>query len=492
MQKLSMRWMIATAMSAVAPQAIAQTATSPSPTPPVDATPINAPGMPASTSSAGAAAPASQPPVTGNEKPWIEQLLPVDGLAELGVFAGLMFPSSSLNLQSQYATHQSLSVAPELGVRGAYFPIKYVGGELEYMVGFSKTNTDDNRATLWALRAQVIGQYPAWRVTPFAVLGLGRMGVLSDRMGNDADPLFHFGVGAKAALTSSLLVRLDLRDNMTQKYAASNGSQTHSFEVMIGASFVLGRPEEAPAVVEKDTDGDGLVDRLDKCPTEAGVSADGCPVRDGDGDGVADSEDKCPDVKGNPPDGCPIINDSDGDGVPDDKDKCIETKGDQPDGCPTDKDSDDDGIVDSKDKCPNEAESRNGYEDTDGCPDELPTQVKEFTGILKGIEFDREKATISASSLPALDKSSRVLADYPSLRVLITGHTDNTGTREKNVQLSKDRADAVKAYLVGKGVTPSRIETKGAGPDEPIDSNVTAAGRQRNRRIEFKLLKDSD
>lgn len=403
-----------------------------------------------------------------------------------------MFPSSSLNLQSQYAKHQSLSAAPEIGVRGAYFPIKYVGGELEYMIGSSQTNIDNNSATLWALRAQVIGQYPAWRLTPFAALGLGRMGVLSSTMGHDGDPLFHFGVGAKAALTPSLLVRLDLRDNLTQKYAASNGSQTHSIEVMAGVSVILGRPQEAPAVVDVDTDHDDLVDRLDRCPTEAGIAPDGCPVRDGDGDGVADSEDKCPEAKGNPPDGCPLIKDSDGDGIPDDKDKCVEVKGDQPDGCPANQDSDHDGVIDSKDKCPNEAESPNGYEDADGCPDELPTQVKDFTGILKGIEFDRDKATISASSLPALDKSAQVLIDYPSLRVLITGHTDNTGSREKNLRLSKARAETVKAYFVSKGIDPARIETDGAGSNAPLDSNATAAGRQLNRRIEIKLLKQSE
>jgi len=486
MHKHSMRWMVVTAMSAVAARSIAQTVSSPAPPQPVSAA-----TTPASTTTV-VTAPASQTPASGKDKPWIEQLLPVDGLAEFGGFIGLMFPSSSLNLQSQYAKRQTLSAAPELGVRAAYFPIKYVGGELEYMVGSSQTSMDSKSATLWALRAQLIAQYPAWRVTPFAALGLGRMGVFSSTLGNDGDPLFHFGVGAKAALTPSVLARLDLRDNMTQKYAASNGSQTHSFELMIGISLVLGRPQEAPAVVDIDTDRDGLVDRLDRCPTEAGAGTDGCPLRDGDGDGVADSEDKCPNVKGNPPDGCPLVKDSDGDGVPDDKDSCIEVKGDQPDGCPADKDSDNDGIVDSKDKCPNEPESFNGYEDSDGCPDELPTQVKDFTGILKGIEFDRDKATLSAASLAALDKSAQVLVDYPSLRVLITGHTDDTGGREKNLQLSKARAEAVKAYFVSKGVDAARIETKGAGSDAPLDSNATAAGRQLNRRIELKLLKNSE
>jgi OOP family OmpA-OmpF porin len=449
------------------------------------------PAEPAAPAAAGAAD-AAAAPAGEEDKPWMEQLKPVDNLAELGIVTGLMFPSSNLNLQSQTAVHQTLSIAPELGVRGAYFPLKYVGAELEYVAGFSKTNIDNNGATLWALRGQIIGQYPEWRVTPFAMVGAGRIGVFSSNMGNDGDPLIHMGIGAKAALTPAMLVRLDLRDNMSQKYQAADGRLTHTFEMLVGVSLVLGRPAPPPPAVAIDTDGDGLVDRIDKCPNEAGVGTDGCPVKDMDGDGVADIEDKCPDVKGNPPDGCPIIKDSDGDGVPDEKDKCIEEKGEAPDGCPGDKDTDQDGIIDSKDKCPTEAESRNGFEDTDGCPDELPTQVKEFTGILKGIEFDREKATISPASLPVLDKSALVLSDYPSLRVLITGHTDDTGGRDKNLQLSKARAEAVKAYFVSKGIDASRIQTRGAGAEEPLDTNATAAGRQRNRRIEIKLLKDSE
>jgi len=530
MQKLSMRWMVVTAMGTLAPQAIAQTlapgdagapgAAQPSESQSSAATttaPSTAPAPePSSTSETGvgsgslsvqsaastgeptaptgaAAATAGAQPLAGDaEKPWIEQLKPVDNLVELGLIAGLMIPSSSTNLQAETSVHQKLSVAPELGIRGAYFPLKYVGGELEYVVGFSKTKTDDAGAQLWSLRGHVIGQFPEWRVTPFALMGGGRLGVFSSGMGNDADPLFHFGVGAKAALTPDMLVRLDLRDNLSQKYGASDGTQTHSFEVLAGVSLVLGRPAPAPVAAAVDSDGDGLVDRVDQCPTEAGAGADGCPVRDQDADGIADADDKCPQVAGNPPDGCPIVKDSDGDGVPDDKDKCIDVKGDQPDGCLGDKDSDNDGILDSKDKCPNEAESRNGFEDTDGCPDELPTQVKEFTGVLKGIEFDRDKATIRPTSTPALDKSAAVLIEYPSLRVLITGHTDDTGGRDKNLQLSKDRAEAVKTYFVSKGIDASRIETRGAGAEEPLDSNATAAGRQRNRRIEIKLLKDAE
>jgi OOP family OmpA-OmpF porin len=259
---------------------------------------------------------------------------------------------------------------------------------------------------------------------------------------------------------------------------------------LLGVSLILGRVEAPAANAALDSDGDGLVDRVDKCPNEPGVGADGCPVKDADADGIVDADDKCPDVKGIAPDGCPAVKDTDGDGVPDEADKCVDVKGDQPDGCPSDKDSDGDGLIDSKDKCPNEAETKNGFEDTDGCPDELPAQVKSFAGVIQGIEFDRDKASIRPVSTEALNKSAAVLAEYPSLRVLIVGHTDDTGPRDKNVQLSKDRAEAVKAYLVGKGVDPARLETKGAGPDEPLDSNATTAGRQRNRRIEFRLIKD--
>ena len=80
------------------------------------------------------------------------------------------------------------------------------------------------------------------------------------------------------------------------------------------------------------------------------------------------------------------------------------------------------------------------------------------------------------------------MKNYADLKIEISGHTDNKGKREKNVALSLARAEAVKANLVGKGVDGARIETRGAGPDEPIASNKTKRGRTQNRRIEFKLL----
>ena len=156
-------------------------------------------------------------------------------------------------------------------------------------------------------------------------------------------------------------------------------------------------------------------------------------------------------------------------------------------GCP-DPDPDRDGISGDADKCPNEPETKNGFEDADGCPDTIPDKVKKFSGVVKGIEFDRGKDTIRPVSTPVLDEALAVLKEYATIKIQISGHTDTDGEHDKNVDLSQRRADAVKAYFVGKGVDAGRIQTRGVGPDEPIADNKTAAGKQKNRRIEFKVL----
>jgi OOP family OmpA-OmpF porin len=144
--------------------------------------------------------------------------------------------------------------------------------------------------------------------------------------------------------------------------------------------------------------------------------------------------------------------------------------------------------VDEIDKCPEQPETKNGFEDADGCPDELPKEVAKFSGVIKGIQFDFGKATIRRESNKLLDEAVKVLQTYPELRIQISGHTDNVGEPAKNLELSQARADSVKAYFTGKGIDAGRIETRGAGETEPVADNATDAGRQQNRRIEFKLL----
>jgi len=184
--------------------------------------------------------------------------------------------------------------------------------------------------------------------------------------------------------------------------------------------------------------------------------------------------------------------DTDRDGIPDALDRCPtepETFNgfEDEDGCP-DPDNDKDGIPDEKDKCPNEAETKNGYQDEDGCPDEVPAPVKKFTGVVKGINFRRNSADIKASSFPLLKEAVSVFKEYPTLRVEISGHTSDEGKRDFNMKLSRKRAEAVKAFLVSAGIDESRIGTVGHGPDKPIADNETKEGKEKNRRIEFRLL----
>ena len=124
----------------------------------------------------------------------------------------------------------------------------------------------------------------------------------------------------------------------------------------------------------------------------------------------------------------------------------------------------------------------------DGCPDVVPPELSELAGIMEGITFDTDKASIKQSSENQLDNAVDVMKRYPDIRVMVTGHTDAQGGYRHNVDLSRRRADAVRDYMVGKGVDAKRIETRGVGPDEPISTNDTAEGRSLNRRIEFTIL----
>ena len=159
-------------------------------------------------------------------------------------------------------------------------------------------------------------------------------------------------------------------------------------------------------------------------------------------------------------------------------------------------DDDMDGVANKFDKCPGTV--ANTVVDGAGCPLKQPRpQVTEKVIIteadrkvvneaIRDLEFDLGKATIRSTSNRTLDRVAALLVEK-NFSLKLAGHTDNTGSMALNLSLSKDRAEAVKAYLVSQGANPSRIEATGYGPNQPIASNKTAAGRQKNRRVEFTL-----
>ena len=264
---------------------------------------------------------------------------------------------------------------------------------------------------------------------------------------------------------------------------------------------VLAQVKTCPTLLP-DTDGDGLFDPDDQCPTQPEDfddrdDADGCPdFDDRDGDTVLDPDDACPGQPGPVENrGCPY-GDTDGDGLNDDVDACPKAVEDidqfeDADGCP-DPDNDKDGIPDEGDQCPLEAEVVNGFEDDDGCPD-VDTQLVKVNRAVGKIELKQKvyfasgRARIRSQSHALLDEVAEVLKANSTMTVLIEGHTDSVGSNSVNLQLSQRRADAVRTYLIERQIEPDRLTAIGFGEEKPIDSNRTRRGRERNRRVDFTI-----
>jgi len=438
---------------------------------------------PSEAPAADAAPPPSEAAKTEKFEPYEPGLPPEGNVLELGIFGGVIFPSSDHNLRYEAYPQQAYNIGPELGARLGYYPASFLGLEGEGMAAASKVKNTETSAGIYAVRGQVVLQAPLPYVAPFVLGGFGTLGAISRAMANDSDPAWHFGIGAKFPLTHLLSARLDLRDTLTKNKQQDGQAQT--FEVQLGLFTTVERSRKEPPPPPADTDHDGYIDSEDQCPAEQGVAPRGCPA-DTDTDGVLDKDDFCPREAGPAPNGCPDP-DLDKDGVPLPCDQCPKEVGVKPDGCPI-RDKDGDGIFDDKDKCVDKPETKNGFEDEDGCPDTVPEAIKKFSGVIEGIYFDKNKATITAKSKPALANAAKVLNSYPSIHLEISGHTSSEGDAAVNQRLSQERAEAVKQWLVDNGVGSERIKTRGVGAEEPIADNKKAAGREKNRRIEFKVL----
>jgi outer membrane protein OmpA-like peptidoglycan-associated protein len=268
-----------------------------------------------------------------------------------------------------------------------------------------------------------------------------------------------------------------------------------------------------------DSDGDGVANGIDRCSNTAVgaiVDAVGC-TRDSDDDNIPDGIDKCPDSPAGvlvDATGCP--RDSDADGIADGLDRCSATpRGATVDalGCPGDEDAD--GVLDGLDRCPRTSigatvnsrgcasgqqgrQPANPPRDTAAVTPPPPPPGPQTLGpaaaatgaamVLDGVTFESGSARLQPGSYVELDSIAKVLLANPRQRVEIGGHTDNSGTPADNQHLSTLRAEAVRNYLVAKGVPFQQMVARGYGATVPRTPDTTPQGKAANRRVEIRPL----
>jgi len=408
---------------------------------------------------------------------------------EIGLFGGIHFYNKDHGLGRFVGDPTGISpdMGGAFGLRLAFNLNEWIGIEAEGLLSPTRTRDDATRLIILGYRAHIIATFiSTGYIRPFALVGYGALTSFpgdTSVVEGDTDGMFHLGLGAKIPISDEFGLRLDGRVMAPGAFMSDIvkvGSETHyggpDFEVLLSAYLGLGGEKPAPPpppppppapVVDQDPDKDGILGAADKCPNDPEdkdgfEDEDGCPDPDNDKDGILDKDDKCPNEA------------EDKDGFQDE------------DGCP-DLDNDGDGIPDDKDKCPNEPETKNNYQDDDGCPDEVPAAVAKFTGVIQGINFKTDSDKITKDSFKVLDAAVKVLTDYPDVKLEISGHTDNVGKAEHNMELSQKRAESVKTYFVGKGIQENRLTAVGYGMDKPITANKTKADKAKNRRTEFTL-----
>ncbi|MDH3207306.1 MAG: OmpA family protein [Gemmatimonadota bacterium] len=326
-------------------------------------------------------------------------------------------------------------------------------------------------------------------------------------------------VGFKAYFTDRLALRSDVSADYA--WAPFNDGATvggSAVDSHLNWTLTAGFSIDVGTGRARDTDGDGVRDRMDACAnTPLGVRIDstGCRL-DGDRDGVFDENDSCltspPGVRVDS-EGCRV--DTDGDGVYDEDDRCsatptgvrVDDRGcrvdtdrdgvfDEDDRCTATPigvridnsgcrvDTDADGVFDEEDRCT--ATPAGTRVDAVGCP--VLFEPETTVLVLEGVNFETGSAVLTPGARNVLDRVAQSLIGNPDIRVEVSGHTDSTGSRALNMRLSQQRAEAVAAYLALRGVASSRMAARGYGPDRSLTGNDTASGRAMNRRVELTRI----
>ena len=404
--------------------------------------------------------------------------------------------------------------SPLVGVRLAYFFRPWLGGEVDFNMVLAETterfdHPRTHAAKIYSGRVQLMLQAANLSpvVVPYISIGDGFGHVVSEYLGTDTDYPPFIGAGARFLVGRSLTLRVDGRWMRAPTPQEPFTLNCNLGELMVGMSFRPSRgaaePPPPPPPPPKDTDGDAILDTIDRCPNEPEDAdlfedSDGCPELDNDGDGIADAADKCPldaeDKDGwQDDDGC-VDKDNDGDGIADAQDKCAGAAEDidsfeDADGCP-EPDNDKDGFADAVDKCANEAEVINGVDDDDGCPDRgnaLVVVSPDRFELLESIEF--KKTTIQKKSFNLLGQIGATLRAHPGiLRLRITVHMQPTKKPDEDRRISELRAFAIREWLIKYGIDEKRLEPRGFGGSKPLVAPTTKGSKGINERIELIIL----
>ncbi|MGM0575738.1 MAG: OmpA family protein [Myxococcota bacterium] len=403
------------------------------------------------------------------------------GSVHLGVLGGYQLTSSDGDLIGDRRLNARLDDAAWYGLRlgvGLFDPLS-----LELTTAVMPAGTlrgDDSAVALHGL-LEAVAHFLDGPVVIDVAGGAGVSSLVAGDLGTDADLVVSAGFGARWLLGDGrMALRVDARalfSDAEDDPIAAHGVVLGGFDVFLRRPDEDGADEEAPPPPDRDLD--GVPDPEDRCPVDTGLRAlDGCP--DADGDGLADPDDACPEAAG--PEalhGCP---DADGDGLPDTTDACPSLPGDPRfAGCP---DTDDDGLPDGKDACPR----LKGEAALEGCPAPSADELALFGRPLESVRFAPGTADLLPRSRPILARIGHVLTAHPHLRAEVRGHTHGGLPEERAYELSEARARAVRRHLVDLGVDARKIGAVGLGAEEPIAGNRTAAGRDRNQRVEVHLV----
>ena len=385
-------------------------------------------------------------------------------------FLGVEQFATDNGLGNALAPEQRPQTAPIFGARITYIALQ-AGGDIHFDFGGEaelsftpawtgygfETMRPSYFAPVFGYRANLVLRIGGGWFEPHVTGGVGGATVASDSplMAQETDPVFVWGLGAQFPMGQGWQLRLDGRQLIMESSDCSMNScgTTSSYELLLGVGIrfgarpnkepveeqvvVVNPPPPPPPEPDRDSDADGLPDKLDACPqqmeTVNGVEdQDGCPEADPDGDKLVTGIDKCPDRA-------------------EDFDKFEDE-----DGCP-DEDNDKDGVADARDACPNEAENKNGIADDDGCVDKIPPAVIESLAAASKAKFDAKSVRVSSRVKTAFDKTLLAMLSYPKLKFVITVHAEKDG--EKDATLAKKRAENLKGYLLEQGVAMGSLTT---------------------------------